>query len=116
MTAQTAGFCGCRTGADGIWPGDAIDIVDIAIDTLWLFNVAMENPFYMDVFLGKSSVSLPFSIAMFFNFQMVIYIDDYDFGDAYQTSEHTQQSDAKRLRVCVRTGYQVPHKWMVLHF
>ena len=74
MTAQTAGFCGCRTGADGIWPGDAIDIVDIAIDTLWLFNVAMENPFYMEVFLGKSSVSLPFSIAMFFNFQMVIYI------------------------------------------
>jgi len=77
----------------------------------------MEHPFYMEVFLGKSSVSGPFSIAMFFfNVQRVIFIDDYDFGDAYQRSEHTQQSDAKRLRVCVRTGYQVPHKWMVLHF
>ena len=33
-------------------------------NTLWLFNMAMENPFKKEVLLGKSSINGPFSIAM----------------------------------------------------
>ena len=38
--------------------------------TIWLFNIAMENPFYMEVLMGKSSINGPFSMAMLNN-QMV---------------------------------------------
>ena len=38
--------------------------------TIWLFNIAMENPLKMEVLLGKSSINGPFSIAMLNN-QMV---------------------------------------------
>ena len=32
--------------------------------TIWLFNIAMENPLWMEVLPGKSSINGPFSIAM----------------------------------------------------
>ena len=32
--------------------------------TIWLFNIAMENPLQMEVFMGKSSINGSFSIAM----------------------------------------------------
>ena len=35
--------------------------------TIWLFNIAMENPLYMVVLMGTSSVNGPFSMAMFNN-------------------------------------------------
>ena len=35
--------------------------------TLWLFSIAMENPLYMEVFIGKSSINGPFSMAMLNN-------------------------------------------------
>ena len=38
--------------------------------TLWLFNIAMENPLYMEVLMGKPSTNGPFSMAMLNN-QMV---------------------------------------------
>ena len=31
--------------------------------TICLFNIAMENPLYMEVFMGKSSLNGPFSMA-----------------------------------------------------
>ena len=36
-------------------------------DTIWLFNIAMENPLYMEVLMGKSSINGPFSMAMLNN-------------------------------------------------
>ena len=36
-------------------------------DTIWLFNIAMENPSWMEVLMGKSSINGPFSIAMLNN-------------------------------------------------
>ena len=35
--------------------------------TIWLFNIAMENPLYMEVLMGKSSTNGLFSMAMFNN-------------------------------------------------
>ena len=40
------------------------------IFTIWLFNIAMENPFWMEVLMGNSSVNGPCSIAKLNN-QMV---------------------------------------------
>ena len=40
--------------------------------TIWLFNIAMENPLQMEVSMGKSSINGSFSMAMLNN-QMVIY-------------------------------------------
>ena len=35
--------------------------------TIWLFNIAMENPLEMVVLMGKSSINGPFSMAMLNN-------------------------------------------------
>ena len=35
--------------------------------TLWLLNIAMENPLWMQVLMGKSSINGPFSMAMLTN-------------------------------------------------
>jgi hypothetical protein len=35
--------------------------------TIWLFNIAMENPSEMEVSMGKSSINGPFSMAMLNN-------------------------------------------------
>jgi hypothetical protein len=32
--------------------------------TIWLFNIAMENPLQIEVLMGKSSINGPFSMAM----------------------------------------------------
>jgi hypothetical protein len=48
----------------------------VYIVTIWLFNIAMENPLYMEVLMGKSSKNGPFSMAMLNN-QMVVYIYIY---------------------------------------
>jgi hypothetical protein len=32
--------------------------------TIWLFNIAMENPSEMEVLIGKSSINGPFSTAI----------------------------------------------------
>ena len=32
--------------------------------TIWLFNIAMENPLQMEVLMGKSNINGPFSIVM----------------------------------------------------
>ena len=45
----------------------------IYISTIWLFNIAMENPLLMEVLMGNSSVFGPFSIAMFNNQRVYIY-------------------------------------------
>jgi len=37
------------------------------IVTIWLFNIAMENPLQMEVLMGKSSINGPFSMAMLNN-------------------------------------------------
>ena len=44
---------------------------------IWLFNIAMENPLYMVVLIGKSSINGPFSMAML-NYQRVIYIKSHE--------------------------------------
>ena len=41
-------------------------------DTIWLFNIAMENPLEIEVLMGKSSINGPFSMAMLNN-QMVSF-------------------------------------------
>ena len=38
--------------------------LSIVNHTIWLFNIAMENPLYMEVLVGKSSINGSFSIAM----------------------------------------------------
>ena len=40
--------------------------------TLWLFNIAMENPLYMEVLMGKSSINGPFSMALLNNQRVYI--------------------------------------------
>ena len=35
--------------------------------TIWLFNIAMENPFQMEVLMWKSSINGPFPMAMLNN-------------------------------------------------
>ena len=35
--------------------------------TLWLFNIAMENPLQMEVLIGQSSINGLFSMAMLNN-------------------------------------------------
>ena len=37
-------------------------------DTIWLFNIAMEHPLYLELLLGKSSINGPFSMAMLNNY------------------------------------------------
>jgi hypothetical protein len=44
------------------------------VDTIWLFNIAMENPLNMEVLMGKSSKNGPFSMAMLNN-QRIYVID-----------------------------------------
>ena len=44
------------------------------VDTIWLFNIAMENPLNMEVLMGKSSINGPFSMAMLNN-QRIYVID-----------------------------------------
>ena len=41
------------------------------LGTIWLFNIAMENPLYMEVLMGKSTINGPFSMAIL-NYQRVI--------------------------------------------
>ena len=43
------------------------NIYVLNISTLWLFNIAMENPLKMEVLMGKSSINGPFSMAMLNN-------------------------------------------------
>jgi hypothetical protein len=48
--------------------------------TLWLFNIAMENPLYIEVLMGTSSINGPFSMAMLNNesvYTMGIYLDKF---------------------------------------
>ena len=40
---------------------------------LVMTNIAMENPLYMEVLMGKSSINVPFSMTMLNN-QMVTYV------------------------------------------
>ena len=47
-------------------------IMIIYPDALWLFNIAMENPLYMEVLMGKSSINGSFFMAML-NSQRVDY-------------------------------------------
>ena len=35
--------------------------------TIWLINIAMENPLQTEVFMGQSSICGPFSVAMMNN-------------------------------------------------
>ena len=42
------------------------------IYTIWLFNIAMENPLQMKVLMGKSSINGPFSMAMLNNQRVYI--------------------------------------------
>jgi hypothetical protein len=44
-------------------------------NTLWLFNIAMENPSKMEVLMGKSTINGPFSMAMLNN-QRVSLLED----------------------------------------
>ena len=44
------------------------------ICTIWLFDIAMENPLYMRVLTGKSSINGPFSMTMLNNQRVYIYI------------------------------------------
>ena len=37
------------------------------MSTIWLFNIAMENPLQMEVLMRKSSINGPFSMAMLNN-------------------------------------------------
>ena len=43
--------------------------------TIWLFNIAMENPLWIEVLMGKSTINGPFSMAMLNNqrVNMVIF-------------------------------------------
>jgi hypothetical protein len=45
------------------------------ICTLWLFNIAMENPLQMEVLMGKSSINEPFSIAMLNSQRVYVFVD-----------------------------------------
>ena len=40
--------------------------------TTWLFNIAIENPPYMEVLIGKSSINGPFSMAMLNNQRVTV--------------------------------------------
>ena len=42
--------------------------------TIWLFNIAMENPLQMGGLMGKSSINGPFSMAMLNNQRVYVYI------------------------------------------
>jgi hypothetical protein len=41
--------------------------------TIWLFNIAMENP-SMEVLMGKSSINGPFSMAMLNNQRVLVFL------------------------------------------
>jgi len=45
---------GEKVGVGGLWLGGS---AYKPLITIWLFNIAMENPFQMEVLMGKSSIS-----------------------------------------------------------
>ena len=57
-----------------------------------LFNIAMENPLYMEVLMGKSSKNGPFSMAMLNN-QMVVYIYIYTVDKNRSKTERIHQEE-----------------------
>ena len=67
------------------------------IVTIWLFNIAMENPLQMEVLMGKSSINGPFSMAMLNNRGYIyIYIDILGGGLGVLDGYHQYHRDFPR--------------------
>ena len=62
--------------------------VDIYIYTIWLFNIAMENPWQMEVLMGKSSINVPFSMAMWNNQRVTTTVTTIVNGGRYNYMEY----------------------------
>ena len=49
----------------------------MVMDTIWLFNIAMENSLKMEVLMGKSSINGLFSMAMLNNQRVISIVHGY---------------------------------------